>query len=608
MQYGLLILCCAVLTSLSLPLPANAADGPALTQVRTQLPVPGTVMVDAETPADLRPAIAEGSASELVTVEPGAGMPLDRALRMNVAKAYPTPYTVQVFSAPTAVPLHKNDVVLLSCWLRSPEAAGAQGGLAIMLQTTQGQWESPANQGVTCEARWKQVYAVGTAARDYAAGGLQVAMHLGQQRQVIDVAGLVVLNLGPGVDLARLPHTRLTWPGMEPDAPWRAEAQRRIEKYRMADLAVQVVDAKGHPVVGATVQIQQKRRSFTIGSFAGYLLTADTPDGQKIRDTYLRLFNRATTPIYWADWGWPNQKEKFLAQAKWLHDHGFTTRGHVMVYPTFRYMPADIVRLKDNPEQLRQRILQQVREISQATKPFAFREYDVTNELRDCVDVYHLLGRDCVAEWYAEARRQLPEAKLALNENTILTAGGATNSQQDIFLDWYRFLKSKGQAPDVLGLQSHFGEDFTGPEKVWSILDRFARETDAELQITEFDINTLDEEAQANYTRDFMTACFAHPRITGFTMWGFWEGDQWMPRAAFYRKDWSPKPNGKVLEELLTKTWWTNATVKTDQHGRAIVKAFLGTHEVTTSIGGREISQEVNLPTARQPVTVRLAP
>lgn len=29
---------------------------------------------------------------------------------------------------------------------------------------------------------------------------------------------------------------------------------------------------------------------------------------------------------------------------------------------------------------------------------------------------------------------------------------------------------------------------------------------------------------QGNYTRDFFTAVFAHPRVTGITMWGFWEG------------------------------------------------------------------------------------
>lgn len=596
-------------TVLVLATAALAAEGPALVSLRAKLPKPGTVLADHEDPATFKPAMAEGSSSEVVALEKDDRMPLAKAVRVSVGKAYPTPYAVQLFSADTQAPLNKGDTVLMSCWIRAPQAAGGQSGLAAFwLQTTGPKWASVAGATTACGRAWKQVLATGTADRDYPAGGLQVAVHLGQQQQVLEFAGLVVLNLGPGVDPRKLPRTPIVWGGMEPDAPWRAEAQRRIEKYRMADLAVQVEDAAGKPAAGVTVQVKQQRRAFTIGSFTGYAVVDDTADGRKLRETYLRLFNRATCPIYWADWGWPNQKTKYLAIAKWLADNHFTTRGHVMVYPGFNFMPADVVKLKDDPVKLGERILQQVREISEATKPFGFREYDVTNELRDCVDLHKLLGRDAVAGWFAEARKILPNAKLALNENTILTSGGVTKAQQDVYLDWYRFLKSKGQTPDVMGFQGHFGEDVTAPETVWAILDRFAKETDAELQITEFDINTLDEEAQAAYTRDFMTACFAHPRITAFTMWGFWEGDHWLPRAAFWRKDWSPKPNAIVLEELLTKTWWTNTTVVTDSTGRAVVKAFLGDHEVSATVNGKRIDAKVVLDQAGKVVTTKLKP
>jgi endo-1,4-beta-xylanase len=594
---------------LVLPPVTLAAEGPALVGLRAKLPKPGTVLVDHEDPATMKPAMAEGSSSELVTVGKDDQMPLAKAVRVRVGTAYPTQYAVQLFSADTLAPLNKGDTVLMSCWLRAPQAAGGQSGVAAFwLQTTGPKWASVVGATTSCERAWKQVFATGIADRDYPAGSLQVAIHLGQQRQVLEFAGLVVLNLGPGVDPRKLPRTPMVWGGMEADAPWRGEAQRRIEKYRMADLAVQVEDAAGKPVAGVPVQVKQQRRAFTVGSFTGYGVVDDTADGRKMRETYLRLFNRATCPIYWADWGWPNQKTKYLAIAKWAADNHFATRGHVMVYSTFKYMPADVVKMKDDPAKLRERVLQQVREISEATKPFGFREYDVTNELRDCVDLHKLLGRDAVAEWFAEARKILPNAKLALNENTILTNGGVTKAQQELYLECYRFLKSKGQTPDVMGFQGHFGEDVTAPETVWAILDRFAKETDAELQITEFDVNTLDEEAQAAYTRDFITACFAHPRITAFTMWGFWEGDHWLPRAAFWRKDWSAKPNAIVLEELLTKTWWTNTTVVTDGSGRAMVKAFLGDHGVSATVNGRKIDARVVLDQAGKMVTTTIKP
>jgi len=58
----------------------------------------------------------------------------------------------------------------------------------------------------------------------------------------------------------------------------------------------------------------------------------------------------------------------------------------------FAHYPLDkrLEKLKYLTLQQTARILQQVREISEATKPLGFREYDVTNELRDCVDLHKM--------------------------------------------------------------------------------------------------------------------------------------------------------------------------------------------------------------------------
>ena len=590
--------------------PAAWTDGPALTQLRRQLQTPGTVLVADEDPAALSVSLAEGCTREIVAVAQRDGVPFTSAVRVRIAKAFLPVYQVQAFSSKTTAPIQKGDTLLISCWLRAPDVVGQNAGVAALkLQMDVEPWTSPAGTNTTCDGSWKQVFAAGVASQNFAAGSLQIAFHLGQQKQVLELGSVVVLNLGPGVDLGKLPWTRLTWPGMEPDAPWRKRAQRRIEQFRMADLALQVLDAQGQPVPDAKVRIQQQQRAFSIGSFANpTVLLAPTPDGDKTRGIFLRLFNRATCPIYWADWGWPGRKKDYLAAGQWFHDRGYAVRGHVMIYPNFSYLPKDLLQLKNDPKKLQARLLQQIREVGEATQPLEFREYDVTNELRDCQDLYTILGKNAVAEWYAAARQVVPRAKLALNENTILTDAGATQANQDLYLEWYRFLKSKGQAPDVLGFQGHFGEAFTGPETLWAILDRFAKETAAELQITEFDINTRNEAAQADYTRDFLTACFAHPRITAITMWGFWEGDHWLPVAAAYRKDWSAKPNGRVLEELLTKTWWTDTTVITGPDGRGEAKVFLGSHNLSVSVGGKDISRHVQLEQAGRTVIATLRP
>jgi hypothetical protein len=47
-----------------------------------------------------------------------------------------------------------------------------------------------------------------------------------------------------------------------------------------------------------------------------------------------------------------------------------------------------------------------------------------------------------------------------------------------------------------------------------------------------FDINTDDEELQADYTRDFLTLAYSHPTVVGVQLWGFWERSHWKPEAA----------------------------------------------------------------------------
>jgi endo-1,4-beta-xylanase len=227
---------------------------------------------------------------------------------------------------------------------------------------------------------------------------------------------------------------------------------------------------------------------------------------------------------------------------------------------------------------------------------YGFSDYELTNELRTLREITDMVRVDGVAEWFAEARRCLPPGtRLAINENAILNNGGATSANQENYLHWIRELRERGQAPDVVGFQGHFGGALTPPERVWDILDRFAAEV-PELQITEFDINTLDLEAQADYTRDFLTAAFAHPAVSGVTLWGYWAGDQWQPGAALYREDWSPKPNAESLTRLLD-SWRTRASAITDAEGSCSLRAYRGSLRVTVSSGGVSQTRQVQLTT-----------
>lgn len=565
------------------------------------LPVHGTPAFVAGRYPDFR-LLGHGTnaAYASVSVE---GQPFDWAIRVKVAGRTTNAYDVQILTPPTTIPLKKGDHVLAVLNVRCTAAPDGVGVFSARIQGTAPSWTGIGSTDTTVGKEWKRVYLEGQAGQDFGASQYDLSLHLGLQAQTLEFGGITLLDLGPTVDIAQLPFTPITYPGQEPDAAWRKAAAERIEKYRKGDLGVRVVDGNGKPVAGAKVHMQMQRHTFGFGTFLECeVMTGSGPDTEKLRAWTLKLFNRCTTPIYWADWGWanPDARQRYLDCAKWAHDNKLATRGHCIIYPGWTFLPAEVKSLENDPVALRKRLLDHVVEVTEATRAFNFTEYDVCNELRDLKEIHTLLGRDAVAEWFKVARAHAPRARMAINENTILTRGGVTQSEQDQYAAWIQYLIDQGQGPDVIGMQGHFGEAVTGPETVLRILDRFAAFGKA-IQITEFDLITRDEQGQARYTRDFLTAVFSHPATDAFTLWGFWEGKMWQPPGAMVRKDWSLKPNGQVWKDLVFKEWWTDVTAATGADGWSTTRGFLGDYTITVSVDGKVKSTPLKL---RNPATM----
>jgi endo-1,4-beta-xylanase len=553
-----------------------------LAVVQEKLPVKASPVCDGSRLSDFRLLGKEPKAD--YSFVPVTGQPFSRAIRVNVAARTPNGYDVQILTPPTTQPLKKGEHILAVLNVRCTTAPDGAGVFGARIQGGAPTWGGIGSTDVVVGADWKRIYIHGQAMQDFAAGAYDLALHVGSQAQTLEIGGLALLNLGSKVDVAKLPFTSISYPGQEPDAPWRKAAADRIDKYRKGDLTVRVVDKAGQPVVGAKVHLQMQRHAYGFGTFLEcQLMVSQSPDADKLREWTLKLFNRCTTPIYWADWGWANPKsrERYMQCAKWAFDNKLTTRGHCIIYPGWKYLPKEITPLANDPPALRKRLLEQVVEVTEATKPFNFSEYDVTNELRDLKEIHSLLGKDAVAEWFKVAREHASKtSRLAINENTILTRGGVTQAEQDNYAEWIQYLIDQKVGPDVIGMQGHFGEAVTGPETVIRILDRFAK-FGKPIQITEFDLITRDEAGQARYLRDFLTAVFSHPATDAFTMWGFWEGKMWQPPGAMIRKDWTLKPNGQAWIDLVLKEWWTDVTLTTGRDGSCSARGFLGDYAIT---------------------------
>jgi endo-1,4-beta-xylanase len=498
-------------------------------------------------------------------------------------------------------------VLFFAVDVRAPAAKteSGEGRFAAFMQEKNAPWTGLASFEGAVPRAWKTFYAQAVAERDWPVDSVDLTFHLASLQQTLEFANLVVLNLGPNVDTAKLPYTPITYAGRAADAAWRQAADARIEKFRKGDLAVEVVDADGQPVAGAAVRIEMTRHAYGFGSFLEGPVLQDDADGAKYRAYMKSHFNEATTPVYWADWGWANPAAhaRYLQMAAWLKANDFRIRAHNYVWPSFRNMPSAMEKLKNQPAQLRQAIRTHVTEAATTMRPYDLAEADVINEPRAEHQVMDILGNEEMVEWFKLARAADPRVRLFVNEYSILTNGGNTAGEQKTYLDTLHFLRAHGAPLDGIGLQGHMGSDLTPPAKLVEILERFSQEK-LPIEITEFTVDTADEQAQADYERDFMTAVFSEPATIGIVRWGFWEGQIWIKSTAQVRKDWTLKPNGQAYEDLVLKKWWTRDTATSDAAGHAGVRGFLGDYRITAAKDGKNATVVTTL--TRAGTTVRV--
>lgn len=564
-------------------------------QVRGTLPVPGTVLIDPGAPWGLA---GDDTADAGIEVIDAPESPTGRASRVVVPGGHANAWDFGLLTARNTEPIRTGDVIFLSFWVRCERAESEtqEGHLSARLQLGQEPWTGIVDIATGVGAQWKRVVGYAEAARDFAPNDVFFTLHLGALPQTLDIGPAVVLNLGQGVDMEVLPVNRVDYTGRAPDAAWRAAAQERIEQHRMGDLRVRVLDGDRQPVAGAQVHVQMRRHAYHFGTFVGYSLLQETEDGEKMRQFVLDNFNTATTPVYWTDWGWANPANRptYLSQAAWLYEHHIPTRGHNVIWPGWRWMPSHTQQHRDNPELLEQLIETHFVELLTRFAPYRLAWYDLVNEPRENHDVQDVIGHDVMARWFELAHELAPGSAMFLNDYGILVNGGRNTTA---IAAHHREIKNLLDADAPLGgigFQCHFGGTLTDPQRVIDILDEFAR-YGLPLHATEFDINVRDEPAQADYTRDFLTAFFSHPATEAFIMWGFWEGDHWRPDAAMVRTDWSPRPNFEAYRDLVYRQWWTDETLTTDAEGVAAVRGFLGEYTVSVTAGDKAVEMPATL-------------
>ncbi len=396
------------------------------------------------------------------------------------------------------------------------------------------------------------------------------------------------------------------YPGQEPDAPWRSQAASRIAANRMANLQVNVTDSLGNALTGANVSVAMKQHEFGFGSaVVGNRLDGPPTSNAMYKQKVEELFNIATleNTLKWqaleGEYG-SNFSQQIAQDAiTWLDGKQIDVRGHNLIWPGTSFLPDDVANLVGNAplnasqqQQLRNRVAAHIADIAGDFEG-QLTAWDVINEERANHDVMDVLseGELAMVDWFTQAKAADSVATLYLNEFGILDSSGGTNTaNQQTYFDVIQYLKDQGAPIEGIGFQGHFRpESLTGPVGLWDILDRFEQHG-LDMQITEFDFETTDEQLQADFTRDFLTAMFAHEGVDDVLMWGFWENAHWRPNAAMFNSDWSIKPNGQAYLDLVFGEWWTDEDLATLAGGVASLDGFKGEYEITVTLNGEEQS------------------
>jgi endo-1,4-beta-xylanase len=152
-------------------------------------------------------------------------------------------------------------------------------------------------------------------------------------------------------------------------------------------------------------------------------------------------------------------------------------------------------------------------------------------------------GWDWVIWAFTKARQYMPNAKLLLNEYSIINSNSATDS----YLAIIDTLKVRGLI-DGIGVQGHrFELETADTTTMKNNLDRLAA-TGLPVYISEFDLGnvgnsgTPNDQAQLNLYKKIFPVLWRHPGIEGITIWDYIEGQTWQTTCYLVRSTGSYRP------------------------------------------------------------------
>lgn len=505
-------------------------------------------------------------------------------------------------------PIAGGDVVVISLWARtiSSEYYNGKGSFDLVHQRTDGESGGLGGAHIEVGNEWERFVVVyKNRNSDIAAGGSSFGFQMGYGKQTIQIADFSMINYGTQIDETKLRPdsvgyisdnpdiyrtTGIDYHGREDNALWRDEALKRIEKHRVRDINVKVVDESGNPVENAKVRADMTRSEFNWGIQTNYN-EMHNEDGEWIPGFYDRIkehFNMLSEGAFFKYGGY--DRDKAATTIKYAYDNNMRSRSHCYMWDALGFLkpearPDEWITENSTEEEM---VELYTKHASRILYNFGehIDEIDVLNEPL-CNNYFQTkYGREFVAEVFKRVELMSPDSLHYINEGWIdglLSEWHHTYIFKDEILKEYKEL---GMDIDGIGFEGHYTAA-TYPQMAYEQIDYVMQDLDY-ASITEYDYNAgnLDEaerlDIEADFLRDMIILAYSHPKMVGFNIWTLY---RWS-NAVFYDIYWNELPAVQNWRELVEDEWNTHAEGVSDSGGEVKLRGHRGEYDITVEVEG----------------------
>lgn len=500
-------------------------------------------------------------------------------------------YIANAYQLSISVPLNKRNIkknqkLLLSFKAKTVTSSLETGEARVLWQLNVS--SSPKDRirkVLSLSDEWETYYIPFTASKFIGKKNLQLAMQFGFPPQEFLIKDVALHLFDKKVSVDQLPKTMIKYEGMEADALWRKDAFDRIEKIRKGNITFQLTKS-GQPVKDIPITIRMIDHHFDWGAA---LRVKSTIDNEKTQAQFAALFNIAVleNDLKFKHWNNTTPEEDVLNTIDQLANRNVKTKGHVLIWPGYRHLPASIKRYKDNPDKIKETIDNHLTDILSKTNGKVDR-WDVVNEAYTNKDLQKLTGsEEILYDAFRKMQIEYPNVKRYVNEYGIISRGGLNKDKQQWYYDYIKRIdEHTNNAIDGIGIQSHIGTDLTPPTRVLDLLDYYST-LGKTISISEFTLDIDDPLIRKMYTEDFMIAAFSHPNVNEFLFWGY-EG-RVDSKVDIITPDGDLGSMGQGFYNLVHGYWKTNIDTILDDNGKLEYSAYYGTYEYKFEWNGKPV-------------------